>query len=415
MRAFLSVLGNPQCQVPPVIHVAGTNGKGSTIAFLRSILECHGYSAHVYTSPHLVGWNERIRLSGEIVSDEELFQALEECRKREEATGITVSHFEGFTAAALLLFSRRPATVTLVEVGMGGRDDATNVFEQPICSVITPISIDHQEFLGNSLELIAAHKVGIMRAKAPCVVAPQADEVRSVIQREAQAVGAKLFAVSAADEEGVWHLSSSGDEWGVAARIRGERFQYQLPNLGLQGAHQAVNAAVAVMTCQAIAEVLPTNEEARRQGLTRVVWPGRLQRLERGSCVERFSSDWEIWCDCAHNEGGAAAIGTWLAAQDRRPLIVVAACSRNRSLQKLLDQLPLDDLVALVSFVGMIEGVALGPGDESLTLTVPVYREESIDAALWRASQVSQSAQVGRLLIFGSLHLVGSVLRGDTR
>ena len=408
MQLLLDALGNPERRIPNLIHVAGTNGKGSTIAFLRSIFECEGYVVNAYTSPHLISWNERIVIAGEIVSDLELFEALDECRLAEEKIGITVSHFEGFTAAAFLLYSKRHADVTLIEVGLGGRYDATNVCPDLLCSVVTPISFDHQEFLGDSLESIAWHKAGIIKGGAPCVVAPQGDLVMNVVQREAKKTGVPFF-----DAGGAWKLTSSAERLIVSGNLGGKRFDEDVPHPTLKGAHQHTNAAVAMVTCHAIADTLPTRLESRRDGVLRACWSGRLQRLEGGSIARQFPHGWELLSDAAHNIAGAAAIGEWLASEGPRPLIIVAACSRNRSLQKLLSELPLDDLIALVLFCGAIDGVVLGSGDDPIELSVPVYREYSVEAAMCRSSQIAQTAEEGRLLVLGSLHLVGSVLRSD--
>ena len=409
MQLLLAALGNPESSLPPVIHVAGTNGKGSTIAFLRSILECQGYLVHSYTSPHLISWNERIVIAGEIVSDAELFEALDECRRAEEKLGVSLSHFEGFTAAALLLYSKRSADVTIVEVGLGGRYDATNVCPEVICSVITPISFDHQEFLGDSLESIAWHKSGIMKCGAPCVVAPQADSVRGVVWKEAEKIGVPLF-----DACSAWNFKTLAERLVVSGDLCGKRFDEILPLPTLKGAHQCINAAVAVVTCHAVSDSLPTSVESRGEGILRASWLGRLQRLEGGAIAAQFPPRWELLCDAAHNVAGAAAIGEWLASEERKPMILVAACSRNRSLRQLLNELPLNDLIALVIFCGTIDGVSLGPGEDSIDIPVPVYRESSVEAAMWRGSQVAQSAKEGRLLVLGSMHLVGSVLRSDS-
>jgi dihydrofolate synthase/folylpolyglutamate synthase len=409
MHLLLDALGNPERRLPPVIHVAGTNGKGSTIAFLRSIFECQGYSVHSYTSPHLISWNERIVLSGEIVSDAELFEALEECRRAEERAGIAVSHFEGFTAAALLLYSKRTADVTLVEVGLGGRYDATNVFPEVLCSVITPISFDHQEFLGDSLESIAWHKSGIITGGSPCVVAPQTNSVSGVLRIEAEKAGVPLF-----DAGGVWNFTTSSESLVVSGDLCGKRFEDVVPLPTLKGTHQHTNAAVAVVTCHALEDSLPTSVESRRKGVSRASWSGRLQRLEGREIAERFPPRWELLCDAAHNVAGAAAIGEWLASEERKPMILVAACSRNRSLRQLLNELLLDDLIALVIFCGTIDGVVLGPGEDPIDIPVPVYRESSVEAAMLRGSQIARTAEEGRLLVLGSLHLVGTVLRSDS-
>ena len=254
---LLDALGNPQRQVPPVIHVAGTNGKGSTIAFMRAMLEAAGRSVHVYTSPHLVRFNERFRIAGTLVSDEALAAALEECERANGGEPITV--FEIETAAGFLLFSRNPADVLLLEVGLGGRLDATNVIEKPLASVITPVSMDHLEFLGDTLEKIAAEKAAILKRGVPGVIAPQSDVAMAVIERQAQKIRAPLHA--------------AGEHWNVHEEHG--RLVYQdedglldLPAPKLNGRHQFDNAGVAIAALRASGLKLPNAayRDRHRQG-----------------------------------------------------------------------------------------------------------------------------------------------------
>ena len=260
--------------MPPVIHVAGTNGKGSTIAFMRAMLEAAGRSVHVYTSPHLVRFNERFRLGapggGVLVSDEALADVLEECERANGGEPITV--FEIETAAAFLLFSRHPADVTLLEVGLGGRLDATNVIETPLACAITPVSMDHLEFLGDTIEKIAAEKAAILKRDVPAAIAPQADAVLAVIEQEARRVRAPLRV--------------AGEHWSV----HGEhgRLVYQdddglldLPLPKLAGRHQVENAGTAIATLRAAGLALPL--PAFEAGIAKAEWPARMQRLTQGS------------------------------------------------------------------------------------------------------------------------------------
>jgi len=274
MWRILEGLGHPERQVPPVIHVAGTNGKGSTIAFMRAVLEAAGKAVHVYTSPNLVRVNERFRIGkpggGTLVSDTELADLLTECERANGEQPITI--FELETAAAFLLFSRHPADVLLLEVGLGGRLDATNVIEHPLATAITPISFDHAEFLGVSVPQIAAEKAGVLKRGVPASIAPQPRDALDVIEREAQRIGAPL--------------KLAGEDW-IVFQERG-RLVYQdedalldLPSPRLLGRHQFDNAATAIATLRAVGGwKLPLS--AYESGMTRVEWPARLQRLSGG-------------------------------------------------------------------------------------------------------------------------------------
>src|SRR6186997_2278975 len=306
MWRILDRLGHPERTIPPVIHVAGTNGKGSTVAFMRAVLEAAGRSVHVYTSPHLVRFNERFRLGapggGVLVSDEALAGVLQECEAANGGEPITV--FEIETAAAFLLFSRQPADVTLLEVGLGGRLDATNVIETPIACAITPVSMDHLEFLGDAIEKVAAEKAAILKRA-----------VLEVIEQEAKRVRAPLWI--------------AGQQWSV----HGEhgRLVYQdddglldLPLPKLAGRHQVENAGTAIAALRAARLGLPLS--AFEAGIARAEWPARMQRLTQGSLKAMTPPESELWLDGGHNADGgraiAAAIGD-LEERVPRPLVLI--------------------------------------------------------------------------------------------
>jgi dihydrofolate synthase/folylpolyglutamate synthase len=274
MQRLLARLGHPERRLPPVIHVAGTNGKGSTIAFMRAILEAAGLQVHVYTSPHLVRFNERFRLGrkgeGRLVCDGELIDALAECERENENAPITV--FEITTAAGLLLFARHPADVLLLEVGLGGRLDATNVVDRPLATVITPVSLDHADHLGSTITAIAAEKAGILKPKVPAIVAAQPREALAVIERSAARVQAPI--------------RIAGESW-TATEERG-RLVYQdeaglldLPAPRLYGKHQYENAGVAIAALRVAGFDLPAG--AFETGIARAEWPARMQRLSQGA------------------------------------------------------------------------------------------------------------------------------------
>jgi len=302
MRRILGSLGHPEQQLPPTIHVAGTNGKGSTIAFMRAILEAAGLRVHVYTSPHLVRFNERFRLGGKgegrLASDEELSSALNECERANAGAPITV--FEVTTAAGFLLFARNPADVLLLEVGMGGRLDATNVVDRPLASVITPVSLDHAEHLGDTLGKIAVEKAGILKPGVPAIVAAQPREALLSIERQAGRVKAPI--------------RIAGEDW-MATEERG-RLVYQddaglldLPAPKLYGRHQFENAGVAIAALRGIDE-LSLPPDAFETGIAKADWPGRMQRLSQGRLVALVPPGSELWLDGGHNPDGGLPLPT---------------------------------------------------------------------------------------------------------
>ncbi|MEP7032143.1 MAG: folylpolyglutamate synthase/dihydrofolate synthase family protein, partial [Pseudolabrys sp.] len=326
VQRLLDALGNPERKLPPVIHVGGTNGKGSTVAFMRAILEAAGLRVHAYTSPHLVRFNERFRLGGELVADAELTAALEECERANAGAPITV--FEITTAAGLLLFARHPADVLLMEVGLGGRLDATNVIDKPLATVIAPISIDHTDFLGDTLEKIAAEKAGIFKPNVPAVVAAQNRDVLTVLERQAARLKAPL--------------KIAGENW-TATEERG-RLVYQddsglldLPAPKLYGRHQFENAGLAIAALRATPfKILPAAFET---GMTKADWPARLQRLGSGRLLESVPAGSELWLDDGHDPDGGGAVAAALADLEERvsrPLVLIAGMLANKDCEGFL-------------------------------------------------------------------------------
>jgi dihydrofolate synthase/folylpolyglutamate synthase len=314
IQRLLAALDHPEKKLPPVIHVGGTNGKGSTVAFLRAILEAAGLRVHAYTSPHLVRFNERFRLGGELVSDAELTAALEECERANGGEPITV--FEITTAAGLLLFSRHPADVLLLEVGLGGRLDATNVVEAPMATIVTPVSIDHIDFLGDTLEKIATEKAGIFKRNAPAIIAAQNRDVLSVLERQAARLSAPV--------------TIAGENW-TATEERG-RLVYQddnglldLPAPKLYGRHQFENAGLAIAALRALPQ-LKIPPAAFEAGMVKADWPARLHRLSAGRLVDLVPPGSELWLDGGHNPDGGRAIAAALADLEERvsrPLVLI--------------------------------------------------------------------------------------------
>ncbi|MGH6664032.1 MAG: bifunctional folylpolyglutamate synthase/dihydrofolate synthase, partial [Pseudolabrys sp.] len=325
VKRLLVALDHPERKLPPVVHVAGTNGKGSTIAFLRATLEAAGKRVHVYTSPHLVRFNERYRLGaageGKLVSDDELSAALEECERVNAGAPITV--FEITTAVGLLLFARHPADLLLMEVGLGGRLDATNVVDHPLATVITRIAIDHTEFLGDTLDKIAAEKAGILKRGAPAIIAAQQREAFAAIERQAGKLNVAL--------------KIAGEDW-TATEERG-RLVYQdetglldLPAPRLYGRHQFENAGLAIAALRAI-KALKIAPAAYEAGMSKADWPARLQRLAQGKLVELAPAGSELWLDGGHNPDGGRAIAAALADLEERvsrPLVLIVGMMSNK-------------------------------------------------------------------------------------
>src|SRR5262245_29568385 len=301
IERLLAKLGHPERRLPPVIHVAGTNGKGSTCAFLRAMLEGAGLRVHAYTSPHLVHFHERIRLSGKLIDEDELAALLEECEVANGGEPITF--FEITTAAAFLAFSRRKADAVILEVGLGGRLDATNLIDRPAVTVITPVALDHQHYLGNELKAIAGEKAGIMKRGVPCIVGPQQDEAREVIETLAAALDVPLS---------IWGQDFMAHEEHRRMVFQDEDGLLDLPMPRLTGANQIVNAAVAIAALRK-AKAFTLDDRAFEDGLMTVDWPARLQRLTRGPLVAAAPKDAELWLDGAHNPHAARALAHAIA------------------------------------------------------------------------------------------------------
>jgi dihydrofolate synthase / folylpolyglutamate synthase len=302
VERLLAALGNPQDKLPPVIHVAGTNGKGSTVATMRACLEAAEYRVHAYTSPHLVRFHERIRIAGALIDEDALLAALDECERANR--GAPITFFEITTAAAFLAFARAPADIVLLETGLGGRLDATNVIRHPATTAITPISLDHQAFLGDTIAAIAGEKAGILKQGAPAVIGPQPDEAAAVIESRALAIGAPLYR---------WHREWRCEAFGPGMRYEGEKWRLDLPPSSLPGAHQIGNAGIA-LACLERLDGFSLSQEALAAGLRRIDWPARMQRLTRGPLAEILPPGWEAWLDGGHNPGAGQVLAGTVAA-----------------------------------------------------------------------------------------------------
>jgi len=409
MHQLLERLDHPERKLPPVIHVAGTNGKGSTIAYLRAILEAASLRVHVYTSPYLVRINECYRLGrsggGILVDDSELRGALEHCERANAGAPITI--FEIETAAAFCLFAQHPADVVLLEVGLGGRLDATNVIDAPMACVIAPVSMDHTEFLGDTLTTIAGEKAAIIKRDVPAICAEQAPEAMAVIEQYAKRLRAPLY--------------TAGQEWHV--NVERGRLVYQddrgLMDLAaprLFGRHQFDNAGLAIATLRAL-DAFRIEPSAFEAGIVNAEWPARMQRLASGALVEQAPPGSEVWLDGGHNaEGGrvaAAALGD-LEERVSRPLVVIVGMMGNK-----------DAGAFLANFAGLtrhIIAVRIPDRDNTMPsdrladaarhLGMRVETADSVEAALRSLARLAYEAPP-RILITGSLYLAGHVLAAN--
>jgi dihydrofolate synthase/folylpolyglutamate synthase len=397
VERLLAGLGNPQEKLPPVIHVAGTNGKGSTVATLRACLEAGGYRVHVYSKPHLVRFHERIRLNGHLIEEDALITLLEECEGANGGTPIT--YFEITTAAALLAFARVPADIVLLETGLGGRLDATNVVRHPAVTAITPISLDHQAFLGDTVAAIAGEKAGILKSGAPAVIGPQPEEAEAVIEARSNQIGAPLCRW---DRE--WRCEAAGN----GMRFSGERWRLDLPLPSLLGAHQIVNAGTAI-ACLERLRGFPLPPEAIAEGLRQIEWPARLQRLTQGPLVAMMPPGWELWLDGGHNPGAGVILGDAAALWRDRPLYLVVGMMNTKDAAGFLAPLaPYTKEVAGVTIPGEenplpAEAIAASARSVGMTATTA----SSVAAAL---ADFGPNLPAGRVLICGSLHFAGTVL-----
>ncbi len=393
MRALCAALGDPQDRLPPVVHVAGTNGKGSTVAFIRAIAEAAGLTVHAYTSPHLVRFNERIRLAGRLIEDAALNAILD----RIDAVGAQATVFESTTAAAFLAMSETPADLAIVEVGLGGSLDATNVIDRPLLSVVTPVDLDHAEFLGTSLAGVAGEKAGILKPGA-----------RGLIARQSEAAMAAIEATAAARQTPLTVMGVDFDAWaerGGLAYQDQERF-LDLPAPALVGPHQIGNAGLAV----AVALELDLPETAIAEGLRAVRWPARMQRLTAGPYADAGkAADAELWLDGGHNPHAGAALAAALAerqARAPRPLALIVGMLANKDAGGFFGALR---TTGAAVFTVPFDGAAAEP--EALAAVarghgLGAQPSDSVEQALAHALRLG----AGRVVICGSLYLAGEVL-----
>ncbi|ATG49855.1 bifunctional folylpolyglutamate synthase/dihydrofolate synthase [Celeribacter ethanolicus] len=391
---LLDALDHPERKLPPVIHIAGTNGKGSTQAMIRAGLEAAGKTVHAYTSPHLARFHERIRLAGELISEPDLMAVLEECERANGGEPIT--YFEITTVAGILAMSRVPADYTLLEVGLGGRLDATNVVESPALSIITPISIDHTQFLGETLTAIATEKAGIIKRGVPCVVGPQPDEALDVIEATAARLGAPLLRHG---QE--WHV------WEERGRLifQDETGLRDLPMPHLIGQHQVHNAGAAL----AALRHMGYDDTALEAAMTEAFWPARMQRLKTGPLTDA-APDAELWLDGGHNPAAGEALALALDTLPERPTYMVCGMLNTKDIAGYLR--PLQRHARELIAVSIPEAQATLPASE----TAAVARAEGFDAMEADSvpdavAQIVAAHPQARILICGSLYLAGHILQ----
>ncbi|KJZ31426.1 folylpolyglutamate synthase [Paracoccus sp. S4493] len=396
MHRLLAALGNPERAIPPVIHIAGTNGKGSTQAMIRAGLEAGGARVHAYTSPHLAQFRERIRLAGTLIEDDALADLLAQVEAANDGQAITF--FEITTAAAFLAFARTPADFTLLEVGLGGRLDATNVIDAPRLTVITPVSIDHTQYLGETLPLIAAEKAGIIKPRVPVIVGPQDDDALRVIEARAMGLSAPIVA--------------HGQHWMIQPERDGMVFQddhglWDLPRPKLIGPHQVQNAGTALAALRA----LGATDAQARAAVTQAEWPARMQRLRHGPLVD-LAQGAELWLDGGHNPAGGQALAATLAAMPARPTHLVCGMLNTKDVAGYLR--PLADHAAGLTAIDI-------PGEPN---TLPATQTADAARQVGMTAHVAQDAAQAveqlvtrhpgaRILICGSLYLAGRILRDN--
>lgn len=394
VHRLLAGLGNPERSLPPVIHIAGTNGKGSTQAMIRAGLEAQGLQVHAYTSPHLARFHERIRLAGALISEPALAALLDECLEANGPEPITF--FEITTCAAFLAFARTPADCTLLEVGLGGRLDATNVVDEPRLTIITPVSIDHQQFLGETLPEIAGEKAGILKRRIPCVVGPQEAAALEVIEARAARLGVPLLA--------------HGQQWQVWEERGRMIFQDEsglldLPLPNLPGPHQIQNAGAALMALRHLGAPEPACEAA----VTRADWPARMQRLRRGPLPESAPGI-ELWLDGGHNPAGGEAVAATLARMPPRTTHLICGMLNTKDVAGYMR--PLASHAARLHAVDIPGEKNTLPADETRAaaeaIGLAASTAPSVAAAL---AGIAQQDPAARVLICGSLYLAGTILR----
>ncbi len=404
LRRFFKNLGDPHLKLPLTFHVAGTNGKGSTLAFLQAIFETAGMTVHKYTSPHLVSFDERFVVDGKNITTQLLLGLIDECSQA--AIGEEISFFEFFTALAFLAFSRSPADAILLETGLGGLYDATNIVESGnLVTLLTSISYDHMHILGDTLPEIATQKAGIIKPQTPCVVAPQEEDVVAVFVKQARALEAPVFLY--------------GKDWEIAIDAGGfeyksARHAFHLPTPRLQGHHQLYNAGLAIAALENSPYTEILEQPVLEQAMQRVAWPGRLQKITSGPLAALLPAGWELWLDGAHNDAGAAVVAEQaILWSNEQPLHLITAMKRTKDVSGFYGHLlpHAASIQALDS--SWIDAPMLTAEDLCDQIRAMDYTNVKTAATLESAikSITFQFSAPQRILVTGSLYLVGHALK----
>ncbi|MDX1924139.1 MAG: folylpolyglutamate synthase/dihydrofolate synthase family protein [Rickettsiaceae bacterium] len=398
MEVLMKQLGNPHKKLPPAIHVAGTNGKGSTCAMLKSIFECAGKKTHVYTSPHILTFNERIVICGQKISDELLFECMEEVKEAYETLGMEPSFFEATTACAFVAFSKNPADVLILETGLGGRLDATNIVSNLLAIVITPISFDHMEYLGSTIRMIAREKAGIIKHGAKCIISMQSDEAMEVLlevstRNEVEAIAYEYDFVPEPQEKGFMFRSIFGD--------------IMVDKIGLEGDHQIINASTVIAAIFSISDKVKIDVEYIRRGLARSEWVGRLQKASLAKFIGGEGK--YCWLDGAHNPGGARVLNHWIRGQNFAKPVLIFGVTKNRDVVAFLSEF--EGLYKIFSVPVLSE-----PSSYSSEKIAEIGRNAGIniephDTLISAVESAIQEGAAGQIIISGSLFLISDFLK----
>ena len=397
---LLKRLGNPHLKLPPTIHVAGTNGKGSTIAFLRSIFENNDYKVHTYTSPHLINFNERIRVNSQIIDNENLIELLEECEFYNKNDPITF--FEITTAAAYLCFSKKQADILLLETGLGGRFDATNVISDKICSVLTPISMDHMTFLGKSIKSITREKVGIFKRNRPAIISPQTTEALEIIEKEAIKKNIGLF--------------KYGSDWEIIKKSQ-EKFlmrvfeeEFEVPKPKLFGEHQMYNAGLAITVSKILKDFSFDNKKIY-DGVHETFWQARMQQIDNGKLKEIVGKNYELWLDGGHNSHASEMLLDNLKKWEKDNLFLIFGMINGKEPKEFLTKIfPLIKSLQVIpikkhQFIGSKEIQQIFKDEYGI-----IRPEKTIQNAI---KYITNNFTGGKIVICGSLYLAGDVLKSN--
>ncbi len=404
MENLLAQIGSPHLRLPPAIHVAGTNGKGSTCAMLKAIYKEAGYRVHLYTSPHIINFNERIEISGQKIDDEALFDYLERVRIASESINLEPTFFEATTAAAFLAFAENEADLLIIETGLGGRLDPTNVIPNPLLTIITPISYDHMEYLGPDIRLIANEKAGVIKKGVPCVISRQDESVIEILlakceEKSSPAIAYEYDYIPEKNEEGFLFRSRLGD--------------LQIGKLSLCGDHQIINASAVLAANFIISKLfspLRLSEEKIANSIIKAEWPGRLQKFDISKIIKKPINAL-CYLDGAHNVAGAAALADWIKTLElkTRPILIVGL-TKNRDVCSFLSQLKeLDSIIYSVRVLSEPSAYsAVAISDKAKESGIEVSPKDSVEEALLEALEVNED---GVIVICGSLFLVSDCLK----